>query len=136
MEAKKEQIKTKKRQLMVAILERENRWLSAEELHEITAAILPMNPSTVYRGLHALVETGIVEKTIRQDQIAYFRIVSHNHKHRLVCTVCQEKIPVDVCPLAELEEQLAKTTGFQITGHSLEFSGICPKCAEKNNPKQ
>ena len=132
MSEKKASVKTKKRQLIIAILEQENRWLSAEEIHQISSTILPMNSSTVYRGLHALLESGIVEKNVRHDQIAYFRIVSHNHKYRLVCTICQAKIPVDICPFEELEEDLAKTTGFQITGHSLEFSGVCPKCAKKN----
>jgi len=132
MEQKKEQVKTKKRQVIIAILERENRWLSADEIHQITSTILRMNASTVYRGLHALVESGIVEKIVRQDQISYFRTISHAHKHNLVCTICKAKIPVDICPLAELEEKLERTTGFQITGHSLEFSGVCPKCAKKN----
>ena len=30
------------------------------------------------------------------------------------------------------EEDLEAKTGFRITGHTLEFSGICPECRKSN----
>ncbi len=119
---------TKKRQLLLSILQRENRAMTAEELHERAADDLPMNLSTVYRTLNTLTEKGILSKTLRKDKKAYYALEHHDHHHRLVCSVCKKTIDVDSCPLRELEEDLEQKTGFRITGHTLEFSGICPFC--------
>ncbi|MBM6829263.1 transcriptional repressor [Anaerotignum lactatifermentans] len=119
---------TKKRQLLLSILQQENRAMTAEEVHEKATPLLAMNLSTVYRTLNTLTEKGILSKTQRKDKKAYYALEHHDHHHRLVCTVCKKTIPVDSCPLRELEEDLEQKTGFRITGHTLEFSGICPLC--------
>ena len=53
-----------------------------------------------------------------------------------VCNLCGKVIPVDTCPLSELEETLQQKTGFRITGHSLEFTGLCPECSKKNTDEK
>ena len=32
--------------------------------------------------------------------------------------------------------QKQKKTGFRITGHSLEFTGLCPECSKKNTDEK
>lgn len=105
--------------------------MTAEALHEVAAPILPMNLSTVYRTLNTLTEKGILLRSVRQDGKAYYEFAEKDHAHRLICKLCGKVIPIDTCPLRELEETLQKKTGFQITGHSLEFTGLCPECHEK-----
>ncbi len=122
---------TKKRRLLLSILQSENRAMTAEELLEKAMPILPMNASTVYRALNSLTEKGILNKTLRKDGKAYFTLEKHDHHHRLTCTVCQKVISIDSCPLEELTEDLAKKTGFHITGHTLEFHGVCPDCRKQ-----
>lgn len=122
---------TKKRQLLLLLLHKQAHPMTAEELHEAAEPLLPMNLSTVYRTLNTLTEKGILLRSIRQDGKAYYEFAMPNHSHRLVCKLCGKVIPIDTCPLRELEETLQKKTGFQITGHSLEFSGLCPECYEK-----
>ena len=123
---------TKKRCLLLSILQTEDRAMTAEELLEKATPILPMNASTVYRTLNTLTEKGVLSKSLRKDGKSYFSLEKHDHHHRLVCTVCRKVIPVDSCPLKELEEDLEAKTGFRITGHTLEFSGICPECRKSN----
>ena len=105
--------------------------MTAEELHELADAILPMNVSTVYRTLNTLTEKNILIRSVRQDGKAYYALPKKDHFHRLVCDLCGKVIPIETCPLSELEESLQTKTGFRITGHSLEFTGLCPQCAEK-----
>ena len=107
--------------------------MTAEELHELANNILPMNVSTVYRTLNTLTEKGILHRSVRQDGKAYYSLPKKDHYHRLVCDLCEKVIPIDTCPLSELEETLQANTGFRITGHSLEFTGLCPECAEKTD---
>lgn len=126
---------TKKRQLLLFLLEKQSRPMTAEELHERANAILPMNISTVYRTLHALTEKGILLRSLRQDGKAYYTLPKKDHSHRLVCDLCGAVIPIDTCPLGEWEETLQEKTGFRITGHSLEFTGLCPQCTEKTKNK-
>ena len=131
---KKAELKTtKKRQLLLFLLQKQARPMTAEELHETANNILPMNVSTVYRTLNTLTEKGILIRSVRQDGKAYYALPKKDHHHRLVCDLCGKVIPIDTCPLSELEENLQEKTGFRITGHSLEFTGLCPDCAEKTD---
>ena len=124
---------TKKRQLLLFLLQQQARPMTAEELYEAASPILPMNVSTVYRTLNTLTEKGILLRSVRQDGKAYYTLPRKDHFHRLVCDLCGKIIPIETCPLSELEETLQAKTGFRITGHSLEFTGLCPECNEKTN---
>ena len=129
---KKAELKTtKKRQMLLFLMQKHARPMTAEELHELANNILPMNVSTVYRTLNTLTDKGILTRSIRQDGKAYYSLPKKDHYHRLVCDLCGKVIPIDHCPLGELEETLQAKTGFRITGHALEFTGLCPECAEK-----
>ena len=123
----------KKGRLLLSILQTQNKPITAEELLEQSAVILPMNLSTIYRTLNTFTENGILHKTLCKDGKAYFTLAKHDHTHHLVCTVCQKIIPIENCPVQELEEDLQQKTGFHITGHLLEFSGICADCLQKSN---
>lgn len=131
---KKAELKsTKKRQILLFLLQKQARPMTAEELHEQANNILPMNVSTVYRTLNTLTDKGILVRSVRQDGKAYYALAKKDHYHRLVCDLCGKVIPIDTCPLSELEESLENKTGFRITGHSLEFTGLCPECTKKTN---
>lgn len=121
---------TKKRILILSVLETASTALTVEEIEELTSKEIKMSVSTIYRALNALAQKNVITKTLYQDGKTYFEINSHNHKHTLICTLCNEKVPIETCPLETLEENLIKKTGYAITGHSLEFFGICPACLE------
>lgn len=50
---------TKKRQVLLLLLQKQARPMTAEELHALAEPILPMNVSTVYRTLNTLTEKKI-----------------------------------------------------------------------------
>ncbi len=121
---------TKRRMAILAVLENSVVPLTAEEIFSHVINNVHMSLSTAYRTLGTLSEKGILLKNLSQDGKTYYQINSHHHKHQLVCTLCNETVPIDDCPLTNIEKNLINQTGFTITGHSLEFSGICPKCAK------
>lgn len=123
--------KTKRRQAVIQVLKESAAPLTAQEIHRRAIEAVPMSLSTAYRFLGVLTETGRILKALQQDGQAYYQLPEARHKHQLICTSCQRTQLLESCPLRELEAQLAQETGFFITGHSLEFSGLCPYCRQK-----
>lgn len=122
---------TKKRNLIISILEEATAALTAEEIMELCSKETKISFSTVYRALNALADKNIVIKTVHQDGKLYYKIQTHSHQHVLKCIKCSECIAIDACPLESLESNLGAETNYTITGHNLEFFGICPSCKNK-----
>ena len=102
--------------------------LTAEQVHtEVCSAFPRLALTTVYRSLDAYVDAGLVRRSIYDDGIARYEIAAE-HRHFLTC---KKSVPLSVCPFEQLEEQLVRETGFQISGHKMEFFGLCPECAKK-----
>ena len=129
--AKNDLKQTKRRKAVLAVLEAAGTPLSAEEIYGKVVTQVHMSVSTTYRILGVLTEKGLLLKSLSQDGKTYYQLRGTKHKHQLICTLCGESIPIDGCPLHQLEEELSKQTGYVITGHNLEFSGICPQCAKE-----
>lgn len=122
---------TRKRLVILSVLNNSISPLTSEEILEEASKEVDMNLSTIYRALAALTEKGILLKQLSNDGKTYYQINNRQHKHQLVCTLCNKVALVDCCPLKKFENELCKDTGFTITSHNLEFSGICPECAKK-----
>lgn len=126
---------TKKRNTIISVLKSATAPLTAEEIMELSCKEHKMSFSTVYRALNALAEKNIVTKTVHQDGKLYYKIPTHSHQHILKCIKCSECIAIDACPLESLELNLSLETNYKITGHNLEFFGICPKCQINESKK-
>jgi Fur family transcriptional regulator, ferric uptake regulator len=50
-------------------------------------------------------------------------------RHHLTCLHCGQSIPIDECPVAQLERKLESLHQFKIYYHTLEFFGVCLTCA-------
>ncbi|WP_297131158.1 Fur family transcriptional regulator [Terrisporobacter sp.] len=122
---------TKKRLVILSVLNNSISPLTSEEILEEASKEVNMNLSTIYRALAALTEKGILLKQLSNDGKTYYQINNRQHKHQLVCSLCNKVVLVDCCPLKKFENELCEDTGFTITSHNLEFSGICPECAKK-----
>jgi len=119
---------TKSRLAILRILGKSSEPMTADDIYSLAVKEVNLSLSTTYRTLGTLAEKGILLKNMSQDGKTYYQINNRQHKHHLVCTLCNETVPIEDCPLTNLEENLIQKTGFVITGHSLEFSGICPRC--------
>lgn len=122
---------TKKRMLILSILNNSNTPLTSEDILEVASKEVNINLSTVYRALNALTEKGILLKQLSNDGKTYYQINNREHKHQLVCSLCNKVVLVTCCPLKKIENDICEQTGFTITSHNLEFTGICPDCAKK-----
>jgi len=121
---------TRQRQLLLDLLQRVGRSLTAEEIYadsSIKDAHLAL--STIYRNLDLLNCRGVLTKTIFPDGLARYELAGeHTHHHYLVCTRCNRRQTFDVCPLKRMEHDLEMETGFTISSHNLMLYGLCPDC--------
>lgn len=104
--------------------------LTAEEIYNIVSQDININLSTVYRTLNNLVSNNIITKVVRQDKIAYYELADeiHEKRHYLICDSCNNSYFTNTCDIERLKRKIKKETGFNITSHTLELHGICPKC--------
>lgn len=86
-----------------------------------------INLSTVYRGVEAFEEKGIIDKFSLKDGRFSYRIKGDEHKHLLQCSVCHKEIEVP-CPMKQIEELVQSETGFTLTEHNLIMKGVCEEC--------
>jgi Fur family ferric uptake transcriptional regulator len=82
--------------------------------------------STVYRGLHALLEAGLVHEFRTFDQSAYLVCPAEPHQH-LICRSCArvQHQPIDDAPY---RRATADAFGFVVTEHRVESYGMCRRC--------
>ena len=118
------------RQAVLEALRRQRRPVSTKELF---AALAPArcDLATVYRSLHLLEDLGMVQRLDLGEGRARFELVPEGqdrHRHHLVCTRCEEVLPLDECIPSEWEQRIAARNGYREVTHRLEFFGICPRC--------
>lgn len=124
---------TKKRLMLLSAIRNAGHPITAEEIFDDVSDT--MNLSTVYRALNAMADKNILSKSIHMDGKTYYHFNDHIHKHELICSVCHKSVEVEDCPFDEIAELIAKKTGYSITGHNVEFTGICPECTARTKNK-
>lgn len=87
--------------------------------------------ATVFRVLNKLADNGTILKVNIANGADHFdhQVFRHYHAH---CSCCGDVSDVKLAPLVMLEDAQIEAVGkFNITGYSLQFDGICEKCARK-----
>ena len=104
---------------------------SAEQIFERVRVEFPTTSlATIYKtiallkDLDEVLELGFPDGSNRYDGNKPF---SHPH---VVCTRCGKIVDPEVANLNELEDEIARKTGFRIQHHRLDFFGVCQECQE------
>ena len=87
------------------------------------------DPSSVFRALVYLSETGALERIELGDGRARFERPGNHHEH-IVCSQCGEVAEIPGCLIDRAVPEVERRTGFAVTGHNLTFSGRCADCGE------
>ncbi len=83
---------------------------------------------TVYRTLELMELLGTVRAVHLADGCHGFAIASPGHTHHVVCERCHCVVEIAGCDLGDFLDTVAERTGYAITGHWLEVSGLCAAC--------
>lgn len=122
---------TKPREAILDLLHNSKRGIDAETIkNELQKTDLFVNLSTIYRALETFEGLKIVEKFDLGDKRYNYILKKHDHLHRFKCEACKKDFELE-CPMSKIEELIAKETGFVVTNHHIELSGICKDCQKK-----
>lgn len=87
------------------------------------------NLATVYRIINNLVELRVVSSPALGGQEAYFEL-ENSHHHHLVCEKCGRIEELSGCQSPDIAVGVLNKKGFsKVLRHSLEYFGLCRKCA-------
>ena len=122
--------RTRSQERILNLLETINRAISAQDIYvELRNGSQSIGLATVYRALEALKLEGVVQvRTLASGESLYSSL--QQDKHHLTCLQCGKSIPIDECPVHELETQLHQYHKFKIFYHTLEFFGLCNRCQQ------
>ncbi|HIK10155.1 MAG TPA: transcriptional repressor [Oscillatoriaceae cyanobacterium M33_DOE_052] len=120
--------RTRSQDRILNLLKSGKQAISAQDIYvELRHRNQAVGLATVYRALDALKLEGVVQvRTLANGESLYSSI--QEDRHHLTCLQCGRSIPIDECPVHELEEQLQTTHQFKVFYHTLEFFGLCDRC--------
>ena len=122
---------TRQRKIILEELQKVNTHPSADEIYEMVRLRLPrISLGTVYRNLEILSELGKIQKIQLSGSLKRFDWNTNKHYH-IRCVRCNRVDDAPIAPLNQIEDELYGATVFEIIGHNLEFTGLCPACTRK-----
>jgi len=122
---------TAQRQAILNVINQSDRHWDADAVADaLKEGGTPVGIATVYRGLAALADQGLILSIQLADKKRYERADKAHHDH-LVCTSCGDIEEFCKPEIEHLQDLVAKENNFQIQGHQLLIFGNCKACAVK-----
>ena len=122
---------TKQREMILRILRNTKAHPTADLIYkEVRKEIPNISKGTVYRNLQILQEDGGITELNLSGTVSRFEIKQESHYH-FRCEQCGRVIDLDEPVNNELDERVAKRTGFKVSYHQLGFRGLCKDCQQQ-----
>jgi Fur family ferric uptake transcriptional regulator len=108
-------------------------WTDLSEDPQLRAAC---NPSSVFRILIRLEESGVVHRLAAARRSYYFALNIEGRAYdQIVCTSCGcDEIFSRDHPLADFTDDIRTRTRYRGIYHQLTFYGVCPRCQKETQP--
>lgn len=124
---------TQQRKTILDVLKNTKTHPSADEIYEMVKQKLPkISLGTVYRNLEVLSELGVIQVLELSGSLKRFDWDPNKHYH-IRCIRCDRVDNAPIAPMRQLENELYESTVFEIIGHNLEFTGLCPECTKNTS---
>jgi Fur family ferric uptake transcriptional regulator len=108
---------------------------TAQEIYEQVKKKLPAtSPSTVYRALERLVESGLVSITDMGTGAVVFEAIENGMHHHLICQRCNSEFTIPNEAVNDFFRSIEKDHHFKVTTNHMVLFGICPICQKSKNP--
>ncbi len=121
---------TRNQQAVLDGLSQQTQPISAQALYSVLRQQQAIGLATVYRALETLKLRGLVQSRASTNGEALYSLVKQD-QHYLTCLQCGRSVPLDHCPVPELEAHLQHSVPFKIYYHTLEFFGLCEPCIQQ-----
>ncbi len=102
---------------------------SAEVLEQVDKIDSSIGRASVFRTLDLLTSLSIIRPTYMNSSMTpTYVLMPDGHHHHIVCTNCNRIIEFENCGLGAIATELEERLHVKLTGHLLEFYGLCDKC--------
>lgn len=119
---------TQPRLAVLQVLAENDAGLKPEAVYRLGRAICPtLGLVTVYRTLDLLAELGLARR-VHSEPHCHSYASAGTDRHHLICAGCHRVIEFPCNGLDALIEAVRQQTGYTVTAHLLELSGLCPAC--------
>ena len=121
---------TNARLAVLQVIETHDGHITSAEVLEETGRVAPeIGRASVFRALDLFTRLSIIRPTYINDSTTpTYVLLPNGHHHHIICTNCDRVIEFDDCHLDALERDLERQFKVQLTGHLLEFYGLCDIC--------
>jgi len=120
---------TRQRRAVVDAVAEAGASLSALQVFDAARERCPeLGLTTVYRTLEVLSEIGAVRRVHGPDHCEAFVPAGAAHGHTVVCSRCGRAAEFTQCDMHAVVDAAALQTGYEITEHFLQLSGVCAAC--------
>ncbi len=127
---------TPQRSIILEELRRTRKHPTADEVYAIVRRRLPrVSLATVYRNLDLLTKAGMIQMVELGGCPRRYDGWVDEHIH-VRCLECGDVGDVSHGLLGRARERVEKLSGYEITGHHLVFTGLCPVCRRKAKTKR
>ncbi len=103
---------------------------STQVLDEVDKIDSEIGRASVFRALDLFTRLSIIRPTyIDSSTTPTYVMLPGGHHHHIICTNCNRVIEFEDCHLGQLETELERQLNVRLTGHLLEFYGLCDRCS-------
>ena len=122
-----------RRAVVDAVAGRTRPFSSSEILEDVLAGDRSVGRATVFRTLDVLHGLGMLGRIDFPDGGHAYVACMQGHHHHVICSMCGLVVDLPGCHVSVGAEEEARAAGFTLTGHRLEYFGLCQACQNKEN---
>jgi Fur family ferric uptake transcriptional regulator len=104
---------------------------SAKVLDKVNAIDESIGRASVFRTLDLFTTLLIIRPTyIDSSMTPTYVLMPEGHHHHVICTNCNRVIEFEDCCLSDMAAELEARLHVKLTGHLVEFYGLCDNCKD------
>jgi Fur family ferric uptake transcriptional regulator len=117
---------------VLGVLEKSGGHITSTELLDRVNATDPnIGRASVFRCLDLFTRLSFVRPTYIDSSVTpTYVLMPDGHHHHVICTNCSRVMEFEDCGLSALAAELEHRLHVHLTGHLLEFYGLCDVCTE------
>jgi Fur family ferric uptake transcriptional regulator len=102
---------------------------SGDVLEKVNAVDSSIGRASIFRTLDLFTSLSIIRPTyINSSMTPTYVMMPDGHHHHIICTNCNRVIEFEDCGLNHIASELESRLHIKLTGHLLEFYGLCDRC--------
>lgn len=105
---------------------------SAEITERVESEHPAIGRASIFRTLELLTSLAVIRPTyVNPTTPTYVLMSQEGHHSHIICTECDRVIELDECHVDSLIGDLEYRHHIRLTGHLVEFYGICESCVQR-----